>query len=77
MVVCCRYIRVVGTHNSVNRVFYLVSLEAIYISEPFEVDEKTGLFGELIFSPFYKPSSHSNRCVLIGRCIMSAVLDAR
>ncbi|PVD25748.1 hypothetical protein C0Q70_13408 [Pomacea canaliculata] len=34
-----RYIRVVGTHNTVNRVFHLVSLEAFYTNKPFQLDQ--------------------------------------
>ncbi|KAK6024933.1 f5/8 type C domain protein [Ostertagia ostertagi] len=39
-----RYIRVVGTHNSQsNRMFHLVSLEALNSSDEFEIDPKTTL----------------------------------
>lgn len=34
-----RYIRVVGTHNAVNNVFHLVSLEAMYSSNPFKLSQ--------------------------------------
>ncbi|KAI5611630.1 BTB/POZ domain-containing protein 9, partial [Silurus asotus] len=31
----CRFIRVVGTHNTVNKVFHLVALECMYTQHPF------------------------------------------
>ncbi|XP_063040344.1 BTB/POZ domain-containing protein 9 isoform X2 [Engraulis encrasicolus] len=34
----CRYIRVVGTHNTVNKVFHLVALECMYTSHPFTLE---------------------------------------
>ncbi|XP_048083498.1 BTB/POZ domain-containing protein 9 isoform X1 [Alosa alosa] len=34
----CRYIRVVGTHNTVNKVFHLVALECMYTSRPFTLE---------------------------------------
>uniref|UniRef100_A0A4W3GF64 BTB/POZ domain-containing protein 9 n=1 Tax=Callorhinchus milii TaxID=7868 RepID=A0A4W3GF64_CALMI len=34
----CRYIRIVGTHNTVNKVFHLVSLECLFTNEPFLLD---------------------------------------
>ncbi|XP_059839053.1 BTB/POZ domain-containing protein 9 isoform X1 [Hypanus sabinus] len=34
----CRYIRIVGTHNTVNKVFHLVSFECMYSSKPFLLD---------------------------------------
>uniref|UniRef100_A0A0B6ZZR2 BTB/POZ domain-containing protein 9 n=1 Tax=Arion vulgaris TaxID=1028688 RepID=A0A0B6ZZR2_9EUPU len=33
-----RYVKVVGTHNTVNRVFHLVSFECLYTSRPFHID---------------------------------------
>lgn len=33
-----RYIKIVGTHNTVNRVFHLVSFECLYTNKPFQVD---------------------------------------
>lgn len=39
-----KYIRVRGTHNTVNRVFHLVSLEAMYTTSPFAIDK--GLVGK-------------------------------
>ena len=38
-----RYIRVVGTHNTVNRVFHLVCLECLFTNKPFQLDQ--GLVG--------------------------------
>jgi len=38
-----KYIRVVGTHNTANRIFHLVSLEAMHIPEAFEIDPYYGL----------------------------------
>ncbi|GMR59334.1 hypothetical protein PMAYCL1PPCAC_29529, partial [Pristionchus mayeri] len=38
-----KYIRVVGTHNSLNRYFHLVHLEALYTTETFQVDPITKL----------------------------------
>ncbi|XP_078256113.1 BTB/POZ domain-containing protein 9 isoform X2 [Rhinoraja longicauda] len=34
----CRYIRIVGTHNTVNKVFHLVSFECMYSNKPFSLD---------------------------------------
>lgn len=34
-----RYIRVVGTHNAVNNLFHLVSLEAMYTEQPFKLSQ--------------------------------------
>ncbi|KAK6180857.1 hypothetical protein SNE40_008833 [Patella caerulea] len=34
----CKYIRIVGTHNTVNRVFHLVALEAYYTNKSFILD---------------------------------------
>ncbi|KAK7103537.1 BTB/POZ domain-containing protein 9-like isoform X2 [Littorina saxatilis] len=34
-----RYIRVVGSHNTVNRVFHLVSLECLFTNKPFQLDQ--------------------------------------
>ncbi|XP_059501047.1 BTB/POZ domain-containing protein 9 isoform X3 [Stegostoma tigrinum] len=39
----CRYIRVVGTHNTVNKVFHLVSFECMFTNKPFSLD--AGLLG--------------------------------
>ncbi|EJW86771.1 hypothetical protein WUBG_02318 [Wuchereria bancrofti] len=37
------FIRIVGTYNTVNNSFHLVSIEAMYTSEPFDVDPVTTL----------------------------------
>ncbi|XP_035227045.1 BTB/POZ domain-containing protein 9-like [Stegodyphus dumicola] len=34
-----RYIRIVGTHNTVNRVFHLVSFECMYTNSPFRLEK--------------------------------------
>ncbi|XP_051773855.1 BTB/POZ domain-containing protein 9 [Ctenopharyngodon idella] len=34
----CRFIRVVGTHNTVNKVFHLVALECMYTQRPFTLE---------------------------------------
>ncbi|VDK53261.1 unnamed protein product [Anisakis simplex] len=38
-----RFVRIVGTHNSVNSSFHLVNMEAMYSTEPFNVDPTTTL----------------------------------
>lgn len=38
-----RYIRLVGTNNTVNRVFHVVSFECLFTERPFEVAAATGL----------------------------------
>ncbi|KAA0718288.1 BTB/POZ domain-containing protein 9 [Triplophysa tibetana] len=35
----CRFIRVVGTHNSVNKVFHLVALECMYTEQSFTLEK--------------------------------------
>ncbi|XP_026101371.1 BTB/POZ domain-containing protein 9-like, partial [Carassius auratus] len=35
----CRFIRVVGTHNTVNKVFHLVALECMYTHQPFTLEK--------------------------------------
>ncbi|KTF93222.1 hypothetical protein cypCar_00041901 [Cyprinus carpio] len=35
----CRFIRVVGTHNTVNKVFHLVALECMYTQRPFTLEK--------------------------------------
>lgn len=42
-----RYIKVVGTHNTVNRVFHLVTFEALYNSQPCLVEN--GIISKYIF----------------------------
>lgn len=39
-----RYVKIVGTHNTVNRVFHLVSFECLYSNAPFQLDN--GILGE-------------------------------
>ncbi len=41
-----RYIRVVGTQNTVNRVFHLVALEAYFTTHTFNADRELGLLSE-------------------------------
>uniref|UniRef100_F1KWU4 BTB/POZ domain-containing protein 9 n=1 Tax=Ascaris suum TaxID=6253 RepID=F1KWU4_ASCSU len=38
-----KFVRIVGTHNSVNSSFHLVNMEAMYTTEPFNVDPTTTL----------------------------------
>lgn len=40
------FIRIVGTYNTVNNSFHLVSIEAMYTSEPFDIDPVTTLLGD-------------------------------
>ncbi|XP_053315518.1 BTB/POZ domain-containing protein 9 [Spea bombifrons] len=35
----CRYIRIVGTHNTVNKVFHLVAFECMFTSKPFTLEK--------------------------------------
>ena len=35
-----RYIRIVGTHNTVNKVFHVVSLEAYYTKKQYSIDSQ-------------------------------------
>ena len=44
--IVARYIRVVGTHNTVNRVFHLVCLEAFFTKKSTLLD--SGIIGEYI-----------------------------
>lgn len=45
----CSFIRIVGTYNTVNNSFHLVSIEAMYTSESFDVDPVTTLLGDSFF----------------------------
>lgn len=57
-----RYIKIVGTHNTVNRVFHVVSFEGMYTEKQFEIDELTGLQ-----IPNFNVASISNSaCVIEG-----------
>ena len=40
-----RYIRIVGTYNTLNKVFHVVSLEAYYTKKPFQIN-KHGIFSK-------------------------------
>jgi BTB/POZ domain-containing protein 9 len=42
-----KFIRIVGTHNTVNKVFHVVSLEACYTKKPFQLDKK-GIISEFV-----------------------------
>jgi BTB/POZ domain-containing protein 9 len=45
-----RYIRVVGTHNTVNKVFHLVALEVYYMQKPYAlIEDIHGLCGQESF----------------------------
>lgn len=46
-----KYIRVVGTHNTVNNNFYLVSFEAMFSANPFVIE--VGLLGNCDEFPFF------------------------
>ncbi|XP_062323436.1 BTB/POZ domain-containing protein 9-like isoform X2 [Osmerus eperlanus] len=35
----CRYVRIVGTHNTVNKVFHLVSFECMFTNRPFTLEK--------------------------------------
>lgn len=59
-----RYVRIVGTHNTVNKVFHLVAFECMFTNRTFTLEQ--GLLGEFLergaFSPLIRltlPSSHS------------------
>lgn len=39
----CKFIRIVGTFNSTNKVFHLVSFECYYTTKTFDLDRDTGL----------------------------------
>ena len=41
----CRYIQIVGTHNTVNRVFHLVSFECMYSKSKFNLED--GIIGNI------------------------------
>lgn len=44
-----RYIRIVGTHNTVNKVFHVVALEAYYTKKQFLLDPR-GILSKFIMS---------------------------
>lgn len=76
----CRFIRVVGTHNTVNKVFHLVALECMYTQRPFTLEK--GILGNVVFlipgsykycsapetHPMSPCSSHRERCNCAGLC---------
>lgn len=43
------YVRIVGTYNTVNNSFHLVSVEAMFVTEFFNVDSETTLLGSFPF----------------------------
>ena len=47
-----RFIRVVGTHNTVNKVFHLVALEAYFTKKQFQLD-KHGILSKNLQKTFY------------------------
>ena len=57
-----KFIKIVGTHNTVNRVFHVVSLECMFTEKSFQVDDTTGLL-----IPSFNVASISNAaCVIEG-----------
>jgi len=34
-----QYVRIVGTHNTVNKVFHVVAFEAVYVQKPFIIEK--------------------------------------
>lgn len=42
----CRYVRIVGTHNTVNKVFHLVAFECMFTHRPFTLDNGLLVPGE-------------------------------
>lgn len=42
---CVRYVRIVGTHNTVNKVFHLVAFECMFTNRSFTLEN--GLVGKL------------------------------
>lgn len=48
-----RFIRVVGTHNTVNKVFHAVALEAYYTKKHFSLDSN-GIVSKLCFIPIQR-----------------------
>lgn len=42
--VCFRYVRIVGTHNTVNKVFHLVAFECMFTNRSFTLEN--GLVGK-------------------------------
>lgn len=52
-----RYIKIVGTHNTVNRMFHVVAVQAFYTKKEFSIDSKWNLVGKLISSGFQSGDS--------------------
>lgn len=48
---CLRYVRIVGTHNTVNKVFHLVAFECMFTNRPFTIEN--GLMGKKINWPAF------------------------
>ena len=61
-----RYVRIVGTHNTVNRVFHLVSFECLYTTQPFKLD--SGILGKNLYVKLYiyKNLMHSEQCLKLA-----------
>ncbi|KAI1284895.1 BTB/POZ domain-containing protein 9 [Halotydeus destructor] len=55
-----KFIRIVGTHNTVNRVFHLVSFECMYTDKPFELERG------LLIPRFNVASIGNSACVIEG-----------
>ena len=49
----CRYVRVVGVYNSMNRSFHLVSFACLHTSKPFKLTN-CDIIGETAVSPSEK-----------------------
>ena len=45
----CRYVRIVGTHNTVNKVFHLVAFECMFTNRSYTLDN--GLVGKFLKTP--------------------------
>lgn len=41
-----KYIKIVGTHNTVNRMFHVVNVEAYFTQKKFVIDPRWGLLGK-------------------------------
>lgn len=48
---CLRYVRIVGTHNTVNKVFHLVAFECMFTNRSFTLENGlVGKTGQTFFS---------------------------
>lgn len=54
---CLRYVRIVGTHNTVNKVFHLVAFECMFTNRSFTLEN--GLLGK----SHKQTQDRSKRCV--------------